>query len=183
MSLAVATRAVESADLPSIAKLHARVSGPGRFARSSYRVREKAAAFSPFCRVARIGDRIIAAVGMTPVRIGSAGGALLLGPLAVDPEFANQGYGRAIVRESLEAARAAGLRLVVLVGDEAYYARLGFARVPAGQIRLPGPVNPARLLATELQPGALSGFSGLIVADVETPPSPSPGNGAERGEG
>jgi predicted N-acetyltransferase YhbS len=43
-----------------------------------------------------------------------------------------------------------------------YYGRLGFVPVPPGQITLPGPVNPARLLAFELQPRALAGFSGLV---------------------
>jgi predicted N-acetyltransferase YhbS len=169
MSLEVVTRAVAAADLPAISELHARVSGPGRFARAAYRVREGAqSSFSPFCRVALLGDRIIAAVRMTPVRIGTTEGALFLGPLAVDPEFANQGYGRRIVRESMDAARAAGLRLVILVGDEGYYARLGFVRVPPGRIRLPGPINPARLLACELESGSLVAFAGLIAADAHS---------------
>lgn len=174
MSLAVTIRAVDAADLPAISALHARVSGPGRFARSSYRVREGAAAISPFCRVAQLGERIIAAVRMTPVRIGTTPNALLLGPLAVDPEFANRGYGRHIVRESLEAAQAAGLGLVILVGDEAYYGRLGFVRVPAGQIRLPGPIDPGRLLAVELESGTLGSFSGLVAADIEPAPTTPP---------
>ncbi len=100
-----------------------------------------------------------------PIRIGGKGGALLLGPLAVDPAFANQGHGRGLVGEALEAARAAGLQLVVLVGDEPYYARLGFKRVPPGQITLPGPVNPDRLLAAELAPGALAGYAGRVSAE------------------
>jgi predicted N-acetyltransferase YhbS len=53
---------------------------------------------------------------------------------------------------------------VLLVGDEPYYARLGFVRVPAGRIALPGPVNPERLLAAELRPGALSDYRGLVTA-------------------
>jgi len=91
-------------------------------------------------------------------------GALLLGPLAVDPEFANRGHGRGLVREAMDAARANGLGLVLLVGDEPYYARLGFVRVPAGQIALPGPVNPQRLLAAELRPGGLADYRGLVTA-------------------
>jgi predicted N-acetyltransferase YhbS len=52
--------------------------------------------------------------------------------------------------------------LVLLVGDTAYYGRFGFAPVPTGQIRLPGPVDPARLLAAELRLGTLATFRGLI---------------------
>jgi predicted N-acetyltransferase YhbS len=68
------------------------------------------------------------------------------------------------VGEALDQARADGIRLVVLVGDEPYYARFGFHPVPPGQIGLPGPVDPKRLLAAELAPGALQSYRGLIVA-------------------
>jgi predicted N-acetyltransferase YhbS len=37
--------------------------------------------------------------------------------------------------------------------------------VPAGQIVLPGPADPARILALELQPGALVMFKGMVAAD------------------
>lgn len=158
-------------DRAAIAALHARAMGPGRFARTAYRVREEApAGFSPFCRVSLLGDRLVAAVRFTEVSIGGPsrvqaevlGGALLLGPLAVDPELANRGYGRGLAGTALEEARAAGIALVVLVGDEPYYARLGFRRVPTGRILMPGPVDPDRLLAAELSPGALAGYSGLL---------------------
>ncbi|KAB2910980.1 MAG: N-acetyltransferase [Hyphomicrobiaceae bacterium] len=163
-SQAIIVRPARAEDGAEISALHARAFGPGRFARTAYRVREGTPAFSPFCRVCVIGGRIIAAVRLTPISIGRRGGALLLGPLAVAPDFANQGHGRGIVREALEAARSAGVAIVVLVGDEPYYARLGFRRIPAGQITLPGPVDPGRLLAAELVPGALAGFTGLVAA-------------------
>jgi len=50
------------------------------------------------------------------------------------------------------------------VGDMPYYGRFGFVPIPPGQITLPGPVDPKRLLALELQPGALAGASGLVTA-------------------
>jgi len=152
-------------DSRDIRDLHARAFGPGRFARAAYRVREGTPEFSPFCRVCRIDGRLAAAVRFTPVRIGGKGGALLLGPLAVEPDFANQGYGRGLVGKALEEECAAGIAIVVLVGDEPYYARLGFKRVPPGQIVLPGPANPERILAVELAEGALAGYSGLVGAD------------------
>jgi predicted N-acetyltransferase YhbS len=152
-------------DAAAIGALHARAMGPGRFARTAYRVREGAqAGFSPFCRVSVLGNRLVAAVRFTKVSIGGKGGALLLGPLAVEPALANRGYGRALAGAALEDARAAGIALVVLVGDEPYYARLGFRRIPRGQVLLPGPVDPDRLLAAELAPGALAAYSGLLRA-------------------
>lgn len=159
---AVVTRPAVPDDFAAIVALQSRAFGPGRFARTAYRVREGAPDVSPYCRVAVTGARLIAAVRMTPITIGGRPDALLLGPLAVDPDEAGRGYGRRLVVESLDAARAGGIALVLLVGDTAYYARLGFGLVPPGQIRLPGPADPARILAAELQPGALAGFRGLV---------------------
>ena len=121
-------------------------------------------AISPYCRAALIDGRMIAAVRFTPITIGSTAGALLLGPLAVEPEFAGEGHGRKLIADALAQAQHDGIRLVVLVGDEPYYARFGFHPVPPGQIALPGPVDPKRLLATELAPGALAGYRGLVAA-------------------
>ena len=160
-------RAAETADLQAISRLSALVFGPGRFVRTAYRIREGTPDVSPFCRVAVIGERIIAAIRMTDVAIGGRSGALLLGPLAVDPAFANLGYGRQLIADSMEAARGARRQIVLLVGDLPYYGRLGFVLVPAGQIEMPGPVNPQRLLALELEPGALEQFRG-IVAGIAT---------------
>ncbi len=158
------TRPLAERDAASIAALHARVFGPGRFARTAYRVREGTGTVSPYCRGAFAGNQLVAALRMTEVTIGGRVGALLLGPLAVDPDFANQGFGRRLIGEAIEAARAGGVRLIVLVGDEPYYGRFGFKPVPPGQIRLPGPVDPRRLLAAELVPGALAESHGLVVA-------------------
>ena len=102
----VLNRPVTPADLPAISELHARVFGPGRFTRTAYRVREGAAPISRYCRAALLGDRIIAAVRFTDVAVGMTEGALLLGPLAVDPEFAGKGFGRALIGEALEAAKS-----------------------------------------------------------------------------
>jgi predicted N-acetyltransferase YhbS len=165
MSETATIRPAQPEDAAAIAGLHARAMGPGRFARTAYRVREGAEAdFSPFCRVSLIAGRIVAAVRFTSVLIGGKPGPLMLGPLAVDPAVANRGYGRGLVAAALDDARAAGVPLVVLVGDEPYYARLGFRRAPRGQIAMPGPVDPDRLLAVELIPGSLAGFSGLVAA-------------------
>ena len=159
---AVLTRPAVAGDLPAMVALQSRAFSPGRFARTAYRVREGGPDLSPFCRVALIGDRLVAALRLTRINVGGRSGALMLGPLAVDPDEAGRGYGRRLVAESLEAARAEGVALVVLVGDTAYYGRFGFGPVPPGQIRLPGPVDPTRLLASEIQPGALAAFGGLV---------------------
>jgi len=162
MSPQFINRPVTPADLAAIYALHAKAFGPGRFVRTAYRVREGTAAISRYCRATYLGDRLIAAVRMTPISIGGTEGALLLGPLVVDPEFAGQGFGKRLIAEVIEAARVDGQRLVLLVGDEPYYGRFGFRPVPPGQIAMPGPVNPQRLLAVELADGAMADMRGLV---------------------
>jgi predicted N-acetyltransferase YhbS len=88
----------------------------------------------------------------------------LLGPLAVDPRRANQGIGVRLITEALSAAKADGLALVILVGDMSYYARFGFKPVPEDQMSLPGPYDPARLLACELIDGATAAYRGPVRA-------------------
>ena len=141
-------------DAEPILHLNDRVFGPGRYARTAYRIREKADSDPALSFVARVGTLLVGAVAMTRILIGDAP-ALLLGPLIVEPVFRSQGIGDALVKRCLGEAKAAGWKLVILVGDEPYYARMGFQRVPPGQIVLPGPVDPARLLYHELEPGAL----------------------------
>ena len=146
-------------DAAAIDHLNARVFGPGRFSRSAYRVRETADPVPELSFVARVGTLMVGANAMTPIDIGGAP-ALLLGPLIVEPVFRSQGIGEALVTHALEAAKALGWKLVVLVGDEPYYARMGFKPVPTGRITLPGPVDPTRLLYCELEPGALETAKG-----------------------
>ncbi|MFA7305982.1 MAG: N-acetyltransferase [Hyphomicrobium sp.] len=164
MSSPLVIRKAIPQDVPEISRLHARVFGPGRFARSAYRVREGKGHLSRYCLVAHLGGQLIASLRMTEITIGGRPGAALLGPVAVDPDHRGIGLGTKLMSEAVATARAGGTSLVVLVGDDPYYGRFGFKVVPAGQIVFPGPVNPARLLAQELKDGALAEFRGLIVA-------------------
>lgn len=155
---------VTPADYAEIARLHDATFGPGALTRTAYRIREGQPFHSPFCRITRDAGRLIAAIRLTPIRIGANGRALMLGPLAVAASHANQGHARRLIRDALEAAQRAGISLVILVGDAPYYGKHGFVPVPPGQIAMPGPVDPARLLAFELTIGALAATRGVITA-------------------
>jgi len=148
-------------DALAIDRLHERTFGPGRYARTAYRIREGAQHQLELSYVARIGTLLVGSVRLTPVRIGETK-ALLLGPLTVEPPFRERGIGLQLIERALEGARKKGHRLMVLVGDEPYYGKVGFKRIPKGQASMPGPVDPARLLIAELQAGAFEGVSGPI---------------------
>jgi hypothetical protein len=64
---------------------------------------------------------------------------------------------------ALAAANARGHRAVLLLGDAPYYARFGFSAAKTGELQLPGAFERERLLAIELQDGALDGVWGMIV--------------------
>lgn len=153
-----------AADAPALSQLSAQAFGPGRFSRSAYRVREGVPPVPALSLTGWLDGRLVGGVRFTAVRIGEHEGAALLGPLLVDPQVKGKGYGKALVAEGLIRARAEGFGAVLLVGDMPYYGRFGFANVPPGQIVLPGPVDPARLLVAELVPGALQGVAGQVKA-------------------
>jgi len=151
-------------DALAIERLHERTFGPGRYARTAYRIREQLAHRCDLSFTARIGTLLVGSVRATPICIGTTA-ALLLGPLTIEPPFRERGIGRALIDRSLTVAREKGHRLVVLVGDEPYYGRSGFRRIPKGTVTMPGPVDPARLLVAELVDGAFAGVSGAIRPD------------------
>lgn len=157
-------------DLTAVIQLQQQAFGPGRFARSAYRVRE-ASTGEQIALTAWDGPVLAGAIQLTAITIGARPGAMLLGPLAIAPAYKGMGCGQRLIREGLEAARAAGKRLVVLVGDLPYYGRTGFTSTPLGRIQLPGPADPARILAVELTPGAIAEFAGVIAADNTPAPA------------
>ena len=127
-------------------------------------MREQVAHSLDLSFTARIGTLLVGSVRLSPVRIGEAK-ALLLGPLTVEPPFRERGVGQALIARALEAARASGHRLVILVGDEPYYGKCGFKRVPPGRAIMPGPVDPERLLVLELIEGAFEGVAGPVLPE------------------
>ena len=148
-------------DAEAILRLNERVFGPGRFARTAYRLRETTPADLSLSFVARVGSLLVGANAMTPILIGQTP-AYLLGPLIVEPVFRSQGIGEALVTRSLDAARAAGARLVILVGDEPYYARMGFSRTPPGPHPVPRPGRSRAGAALRVAAGALEGVKGAV---------------------
>ena len=153
-------------DAAAIERLHERTFGPGRFARTAFRIRERLAHRLDLSFTARIGTLLVGSVQLTAIRIGDTA-ALLLGPLTIEPPFRERGIGQALIERALAEARKQGHRLVVLVGNPAYYAKAGFRPAPKDQIAMPGPVDPTRLLVAELVEGAFAGVSGAVRPDWE----------------
>ena len=155
----------KAGDRPTVEFLLDLAFGPGRFAKSSYRLREGVAPLAELCFVGRFDGETKGSIRYWPVRVGTSGSALLLGPLAVDPSIRGKGLGIALIDHSLQQATQLGHNVVFLVGDEPYYAKSGFRKTEPDRFTFPGPVDPNRLLVRELIKKTDASFSGLIHRD------------------
>lgn len=151
-------------DAQAIERLHERTFGPGRFVLSAYRIREHVDHLLELSFTARIGTLLVGSVRQLPILIGDTP-ALLLGPLTVEPPFRDRGIGRLLMERALKDAKEKGHAIVLLIGDEPYYSRVGFKPVAKGRVTMPGPVDPARILVFELVDGAFEGGSGRVAPD------------------
>ncbi|MCP5081530.1 MAG: N-acetyltransferase [Alphaproteobacteria bacterium] len=137
--------------------------GLDRMTKTSYRLREGSAQAPNLAFVAELDARVVGTIQFWPVSIGGKAEALLLGPLAVLPAMQGFGAGLRLIEHGVAVAAREGHGLVVLVGDAPYYAKAGFRKLE-GNVLMPGPFDPDRLLCHELTPGAAEGLDGMILA-------------------
>lgn len=161
----IAIRPEQVEDALAVENLTKTVFGPGMYARAASVLREGVSHEPRLSFVEQGEGGIRGSVRLTKVNWGDQP-AWLLGPLGVLPQYKNKGIGKALLAKSVEAARELALegkpKLILLVGDHAYYAPFGFQRVAPHLISLPRPADPARILACELTDHALEGFSGPV---------------------
>lgn len=144
-------------DCPAIETLHAEAFGPGRYSRAAFRLREQGGHSAAHSFVIRSSGYMRATVRMTPIIIGETP-AWLLGPLAVQPGFAGQGMGKALLAHALQSVSEP----VLLVGDPPYYGPFGFESVSPDRVRMPGPVDPRRLLVAKLDADGRAALHGDV---------------------
>ncbi|WP_244487455.1 MULTISPECIES: GNAT family N-acetyltransferase [unclassified Aureimonas] len=144
-----------------VAEISSEAFGPGRFSRAAERVREMAGHEPSLSFVASLGDAIVGSVRQSRIAIGGRP-AVMLGPLAVRPPFMGRGLGAALLDVAARSAREAGETVILLVGDPPYYLAHGYVPLPTGSVLMPGPADPARLLALPLCAGALEGLCGRV---------------------
>jgi predicted N-acetyltransferase YhbS len=148
-SAAFTLRPEQPQDSAEVEALLDRAFGPGRFVKSSERVREFAAFAPELSLCAWEAGRLLGVVRMWRVRVGDQP-VVFLGPLAVDRDQRKAGLGGLLVARACHAAEAAGERVVLLVGDPPYFGRLGFSAEGTAGVRMPGPVDQGRVLARSL---------------------------------
>lgn len=126
------------ADASAVEALVLAAFGPGRFAKTAERLRERARIAAGF--TAREDEQVIGSVRLWAITIGGAP-ALFLGPIAVSAVNRRAGLGADLVQACVDHAGGTG---ILLVGDLPYFGRFGFE--PAPDVLLAGPVDPRRVL-------------------------------------
>ena len=141
--------------------LNAESFGPGRFAKSAYRLREGVDPVASLSFVAMENGVLRGSVRFWPISVGGQE-ELLLGPLAVQTGQRGRGIGIALMQAGIDAAKQGPWRGILLVGDEPYYAKVGFSRLPPGRVKFPGPVDQNRILGLSLKGGEMLTLTGQV---------------------
>jgi predicted N-acetyltransferase YhbS len=176
----VAIRHERPPDVAAREALLDRAFGEARFAKTCERLRVGRLPAAGLSLIATDGTRVVGTVRLWHVSTGFDRPALLLGPLAVDPDCRSCGVGAALMKRAIAEARRRGHRIILLVGDEPYYAKFGFSASATGCLSLPGPYEPHRLLGLALQdqPLAAGLGEGLVRATGRAAPRVADGTGA-----
>lgn len=157
-------RYATAADDAFVDELQAIAFGPGRFAKTAYRIRERFKIDPSLSLIAEVEGESCGSVWMTPISIGGRNG-WMLGPLATHPNFRKLGAGKLLAREVSQRALARGDgEFVMLVGDRDYYCPLGWVPTTLGNIAFPGPVDPTRVLLLAEDASLAETLSGPIEA-------------------
>lgn len=143
-------RLAHDKDLKNIEKLLDEAFGPGRYARTAYRYREKHNLISEYSYIYQDNKQLLASISFSQIFINNKSEGLLLGPLAVKPGYLGKGYGVALVETTIKLIKKSKkYSFIVLVGDIDYYRRFNFKQI-SQPLNLVGPVNPDRVLILNL---------------------------------
>ena len=115
--------------------------------------------------VAELDGQIVGHILFSPVTITAADfqwQAVGLGPLAVLPEFQNQGIGSALIHAGLDELKKIGHVVVIVLGYPDYYPRFGFKPSRPFGIQWEIDVPDEVFMVAGLNPGALNGRQGIV---------------------
>lgn len=139
-------RAAKPADVDGLLD---RVFGQDRRRRTAYRIRDGMTAIDDlsFAAFDRPG-RLVGSLQCWPASLDGTVPLILVGPVAVEPDFQREGIGRTMMDRMIAAADYIGADPLVLIGDPEYYGRFfGFEAHWTQLWTVPGPVERRRLLA------------------------------------
>jgi predicted N-acetyltransferase YhbS len=139
-------RQISNEDNDKIIKLLHKSFGPGRFARSVYRLREKNDRDTEFSYIYELNNQILSSISYYKTFLNNDINGLLLGPLAVDPEHRGKGYGVELVKYTIALIKKTmAYNFILVVGDYHYYKKFGFKKIN-NTLSFYGPVNSEKVL-------------------------------------
>jgi len=125
--------------------------GPGRFARSVYRLREKNDRDTEFSYIYELNNQILSSISYYKTFLNNDINGLLLGPLAVDPEHRGKGYGVELVKYTIALIKkTTTYDFILVIGDYHYYEKFGFKKIN-NTFSFYGPVNSEKVLILHLK--------------------------------
>lgn len=152
-------------DIPAIRKVNlSAFKGPGE-AQVVDLLRKSGETFVSI--VAEINGQVVGHVLFTTVRLVAATGETVSGmglaPLAVHPEYQNQGIGSILCEAGVEEIKDRDVPFVVVLGHPTYYPRFGFEPAYKYGFRCAYEDVPAEAFMIKIyQPQVLEGLSGVI---------------------
>ena len=139
-------RQISNEDNDKIIKLLYKSFGPGRFARSVYRLREKNDRDTEFSYIYELNNQILSSISYYKTFLNNDINGLLLGPLAVDPEHRGKGYGVELVKYTIALIKKTmAYDFILVIGDYHYYEKFGFKKID-NTFSFYGPVNSEKVL-------------------------------------
>ena len=144
-------RQTSNEDNDKIIKLLYKSFGPGRFARSVYRLREKNDRDTEFSYIYELNNQILSSISYYKTYLNNDINGLLLGPLAVDPEHRGKGYGVELVKYTIALIKKTmAYDFILVIGDYHYYEKFGFKKIN-NTFSFYGPVNSEKVLILPLK--------------------------------
>ena len=144
-------RQISNEDNDKIIKLLYKSFGPGRFARSVYRLREKNDRDTEFSYIYELNNQILSSISYYKTFLNNDINGLLLGPLAVDPEHRGKGYGVELVKYTIALIKkTTTYDFILVIGDYHYYEKFGFKKIN-NTFSFYGPVNSEKVLILPLK--------------------------------
>ena len=144
-------RQISNEDNDKIIKLLYKSFGPGRFARSVYRLREKNDRDTEFSYIYELNNQILSSISYYKTFLNNDINGLLLGPLAVDQEHRGKGYGVELVKYTIALIKKTmAYDFILVIGDYHYYEKFGFKKIN-NTFSFYGPVNSEKVLILPLK--------------------------------
>lgn len=156
-------RSETPADIPAIRRINEQAFGRPDEAQLVEKLRDAAAIILSL--VAEEEDHLLGHILFSPVLVGEGEdgvAAAALGPMALLPEYQNQGIGGMLVRHGLDTCHQLGHDVVIVLGHPNFYPRFGFRPAPPLGIHYSQPLPEGVFMVAELRPDALQGIRGVV---------------------